>query len=176
MKTSIKVDGLLDLDQALKDLAEEVGKRNARGAGRRALIAAAQPIFRDILAGAPDHIKPAVDIGDRLTPRQARIARMGGLDRTLLPLFVGVNYKFIGNGFPGRTAHLFEFGTASRKQTSTGRATGRIRAVPFVRLAWDANQMRALEILRTQLWVEIKRTTERARRKAARAAAKLAGR
>jgi len=48
--------------------------------------------------------------------------------------------------------------------------------VPFVRPAWDGNKMAALEILRTRLWVEIQKTTERARRKAERAAARLAGR
>ena len=173
MKMSAKVDGLLDLDQALKDMAEDLGKRSAKGAARRALRAAAQPIHADMVSGAPAHVKDSVDIGERLTPRQARQARFGGLDRSLLELFVGVNYRF---GMRGRTAHLFEFGTAQREQASTGRRTGRIRAVPFVRPAWDANRMKALEILRTRLWVEIQKTTERARRKAERAAAKLAGR
>lgn len=173
MKTSVKVDGLLDLDQALAAMADDLGKRSAKGAARRALTAAAQPIYRDMVAGAPEHIKESVDIGDRLTPRQARQARFGGLDRSLLALFVGVNYA---HGLRGRTAHLFEFGSAQRRQTSTGRDTGRITAVPFVRPAWDGNKMAALEILRSRLWIEIQKTTERARRKAERAAAKLAGR
>lgn len=172
MKMSIGVDGLLDLDQALQAMADELGNRSARGAANRALRAAAQPVFTDMVAGAPAHIKDSVDIGNRLTPRQARLARAGGLDRSLLQLFVGVNYT---KGFRGRTAHLFEFGTASRRQISTGRRTGRIHQSPFVRPAWDKNKMRAVDILRSQLWVEIKKTTARAERKAARAAAKLRG-
>ena len=71
MKMSQKVDGLLDLDQALKDLADDLGKRSAKGAARRALRAAAQPIYEDMVAGAPAHLKESVDLGNRLTPRQA---------------------------------------------------------------------------------------------------------
>lgn len=173
MKTSVKVDGLLDLDQALQTMADDLGKRSAKGAARRALTAAAQPIHASMVAGAPPHIKDSVDIGERLTPRQARLARSGGLDRSLLQLFVGVNYRL---GQRGRTAHLFEFGTTQREQASTGRRTGRIRAVPFVRPAWDGNKMVALDTLRTRLWAEIQKTTARARRKAERAAARLANR
>ena len=103
MKTSIKVDGLLDLDLALKQMAEDLGVRSAKGAANRALKAAAEPVFDAMVAGAPPHIKASVDVGPRLTPRQAKLARMGGIDKSLLQMFVGVNYKL---GRRGRTAHL----------------------------------------------------------------------
>jgi HK97 gp10 family phage protein len=172
VKTSVKVDGLLDLDQALKEMADDLGKRSAKGAVRRALRAAAKPVHEAMVAGAPAHIKDSVEIGDRLTAHQAKLARTGQLTRSALELFVGVSYRL---GSHGRTAHLFEFGTRSRVQKSTGRETGRISAMPFVRPAWDGNKLAALDILRKQLWVEIEKTTARARRKAERAAAKLAG-
>ena len=170
MKSSIKVDGLLDLDQALKDLAEATNNRTAKGATRRALVAAAQPIFNAAQSGAPPFVKDSIQISSKLTPRQRRLARQGGLDQSALPLYIGATYEDPKQN--GRLAHLFEFGTGRRKQKSTGRDTGTIRARPFMRPAWDANKTTALEILRKQLWLEIKRATERAARKAARAAAR----
>jgi HK97 gp10 family phage protein len=166
MKMTVAVDGLIDLDQALQELT----KGTARNVVKRALRAAANPIYQAMVSGAPTHIKDSVEVGDKLTARQAKQARREG-NKAPITLHVGVSYRL---GMKGRTAHLFEFGTAARMQGTTGRATGRIAARPFVRPAWDGNQDNALSILKDQMWAEILNANKRAERKAARAAAKLA--
>jgi HK97 gp10 family phage protein len=167
MKTTVRVDGLLDLDKALQELAT---KATARNVIKRALNAAAQPIYQDMQAGAPNEsIRDSIEVSDKLTKRQAAQARKMG--RAGVELFVGASYKI---GTRGRLAHLFEFGTRGRYQKTTGRYTGAISTQPFVRPAWDANQGNALSILKEQMWAEITKATERARRKAERDARKAA--
>jgi HK97 gp10 family phage protein len=165
MKMTTHVSGLADLDRALQDMT----KATARNAVRRALRAAGAPIYTDMVANAPPHIKDSVEIGDKLTSRQAKLNNRSG-NKANVEVFVGVSYKL---GQKGRTAHLFEFGTRMRYRSSGG-YTGRIAAQPFVRPAWDQNQGKALGILKDAMWKEIGKATERARRKAAREAARAA--
>lgn len=165
MKMSVSVDGLVDLDKALQDLT----KATARNVVKRVLRAAGAPIYQAMVSGAPGHIKASVEIGDKLTARQTKLLRRSG-DKAPVTLHVGVSYLL---GMRGRTAHLFEFGTGQRMQGTTGRATGRIAARPFVRPAWDGNKDTALRIIKDQMWVEIGVANKRAEAKAMRAMAKL---
>lgn len=169
MKFSVSVEGLKDLDAALLDLSKSV----ARGAMRRALIKAATPIRDTMKAYAPGiaggGLKQSIEIGPKLTPAQAKAHRRMGTERSAVELFVGPSYK-LGRG--GRLAHLFEFGTRERARKSGGR-TGKIRMQPFARPAWDAEQGNAVSILKTSLWQEVDKATQRAQKKAARQALKL---
>jgi hypothetical protein len=144
-------------------------KTYARQAVNRTLRAAASPIETAMRGLAPAGLKDTITTSARLSKRQRRL-NVRFAERSALELFVGPSYE-IGRG--GRQAHLLEFGTKERRQKK-GRRTGRIRARPFVRPAWDAEQRNALSIIKTQLWQEIDKATQRAQRKAARDAAKLA--
>lgn len=66
-------------------------------------------------------------------------------------------------------AHFIEFGTGERSHES-GKSVGSVMADPFLRPAWDMNTAGMLARLRKEVWGEIEKTVERARRKAARAA------
>ena len=171
MKTNITVDGLLDLDRALKDLADQTSSRTSRAVVRRVLTKAAAPIAVTMKSLAPPHVKPEIVITEKLTPEEKRRAKEAEED-PVVTVHVGPNYE---RGSRARTAHLFEFGTVFRRQESTGRPTGRMKITPFMRPAWDENKNKALIIISQQLWIEIKKTAERAARKAERTAAKLRG-
>jgi HK97 gp10 family phage protein len=160
---SVKVNGLSDLDKALSELTKATG----RNVARRAMLAAGQPIRDAMVQNAPGHIKDAIEIGTKLTPRQAKLSRA---NKSPIEIYVGVSYRL---GMRGRTAHLFEFGTRQRVRKNGG-ATGRIAARPFVRPAWDQHKGTALEILKDEMWKNVQKATERARRKAERDAAKAA--
>jgi HK97 gp10 family phage protein len=130
----------------LRDIDEALGqfsKGVARGVARRALLAAAEPVAGAIREAAP------LDTGQLRDSIKAVIARVKGGG----PL-AEVNVVAFAKGH----AHLQEFGTQHHA------------AQPFIRPGWEATKGRALEIIRTQLWLEISKAAERAARKAARAA------
>ena len=167
MKVEVSVEGFADLDRALGDLSRAAGRR----ALRKALRAAAEPIASEMRSKTRGGLRESITVSNKLAPRQARISRRIGASTAAVELFVGPSYE-LGSG--GRAAHLIEFGTQQRVQETTGRATGRIKAAPFARPAWDNNKSKSLGIIRTQLWQEIKAATARAEAKALRAARKAA--
>lgn len=171
MKVTVRVDGLKELDEALGELP----KATARNVLKRALIKAAEPIAEQARALAPvrtGKLRDSIIISTRTTNpgKQAfAIAMKSGASReeavaaarlanrghkSFFELYVG----------PGRQphAHLQEFGTAHHAPQ------------PYMRPAWDANKMRALETIKKQLADEIEKARQRLAKKAAREAAKLA--
>jgi hypothetical protein len=105
-----------------------------------------------------------IAVTSKLTARQRREAR-GDRGRSKVVLYVGPVQP---GGEDAPHAHLYEFGTGPRVQASTGRATGAMPARPFLRPAWDMAQPVMLATLRREVWAEIEKAVERARRKAAR--------
>lgn len=164
---SFRMEGLRELDQALGELP----KATAKNVLVRTLLAAGRPMQQQAQAlaparpaGAPQKtyvksgavrvrrpgtLKALVQIGTRLTPRQARAARQDGKD------FAEV---YVGTRDP--IARLDEFGTADAP------------AHPFLRPAFEANKHQALETIRTVLGGEIEKAVQRLARKAVRLAAK----
>lgn len=167
MKSTVKVEGLRDLEAAMADLT----KAASRGVARRTLAAATKPLIADMQARAPTKgIIASIGAGSKISRRNARqqsafLGPFGGVE-----LFVGPSRALDKDS---RLAHLFEFGTRDRVQKKTGRKTGRMTPRPFIRPAWDANANKSLDIIKTQMWQEIEKATERAARKAARAALKV---
>jgi HK97 gp10 family phage protein len=167
MKATVKVEGLRDLEAAMMELT----KSAARGVARRTLTEATKPLVADMQSRAPTKgIVASIGVGPKISRRNMRqqaafLGKFNGVE-----LFVGPSRALDKDA---RLAHLFEFGTRDRVQKKTGRATGRMTPRPFIRPAWDANADRALEIIKTQTWQEIQKATERAQRKAARAALKV---
>lgn len=157
MAVKMRIEGAGDIERALAALP----RGTAKGVMRRAMKKSLKPVAQMADAASPF----TVAVTSKLTARQKREARQDR-GRSKVVLYVGP-VDAAGDGEPH--AHLYEFGTGIRVQSSTGRSTGRMAARPFLRPAWDANQALMLATLKREVWGEIERTVERARRKAARA-------
>jgi HK97 gp10 family phage protein len=149
----LKVEGLNESLEALKDLRDNLGVSNAtaRNTLKRALIYAAQPIETDARQGAPvgfGDLRDSIITGTKLTRRQkAQHEKQGPVE-----IFVGAG--------PHPQAHLQEFGTAHHPPQS------------FLRPAVDKNVPEMTRRFSEQLKAEVEKTAARARRKLARLLAK----
>lgn len=156
------IEGLRELDNALKQLPKSLRKPTMVRAMRKSL----EPTKALAVANCPydpadnwhgKHLRDTLEISTRLNRSQRRQSGR-------LPDSVEV---FMGSSSP--LAHLVEFGTAERFRDSkagTG-STGRMPANPFLTRAWDATKAGAFDILKTQLWQEIAKTAKRVAKKAA---------
>jgi HK97 gp10 family phage protein len=166
----VTIEGLKDVDDALKDLPKAVGKNILR----RVLKKIAEPIAADMRARAPDDprtksrdLKASIYVGTKLNDRQKSLHRKasgGGGPRltsagwksdpkTLVEMFVGVDPRSPQGAWQ-------EFGTYAHP------------AQPFARPAWDGNKDKALATIKADLWAEIEKAAARAARKSARLAAR----
>ncbi|MDK3017623.1 HK97-gp10 family putative phage morphogenesis protein [Pseudodonghicola flavimaris] len=158
MAVKMKLEGGGDIERALGELARGTSK----GVMRRAMKKALQPVAKAADAASPFTVK----VTSKLTARQSRQAR-ADRGRSLVTLYVGPVQP---DGTDAPHAHLYEFGTGERVHKKNGKSVGTMPARPFMRPAWDANQDQMLETLRREVWAEIEKAAERARRKAAKAA------
>lgn len=144
---TVKVEGLRELEEALKELPKATGKN----ALKRALMRAAEPIAAAAAAMAPRRkgkLIASIKVGTTLSTNQRRRhEKQGDVE------------VFAGAG-PLPHAHLQEFGTAHSAPK------------PFMRPAWDANKFRALASIKSDLAEEIEKARQRLARKAARLSAK----
>ena len=143
-----KVEGLKDLDAALKELP----KSTSRGILRRTLTKEAQPIAVAGEALAPKltgKLAKSYTVGTKLSRRQKRMHKK----ESDVEVFVGPT--------PHAKSVQTEFGNAHHA------------AHPHLRPAWDSNWRRVLDGIRNTLANEIEKTRARIARKAARDAAKL---
>jgi HK97 gp10 family phage protein len=150
MAATFKVTGLRELEAALKELPRSVGKRVLRNSLRKAgaPIAAKAASLAPVDEGA---LKRSIGVGTRLTKRQAGLHRkMFRNDKASVEIFAGAG------GLPQAT--LREFGGDNNPP------------VGFMRSAWDANKMGALEIMKRELATEIMKAAQRQARKAAKLA------
>lgn len=146
MKTTVKVEGLRELEKALGELPRATGKAVLRRVGRKRL----QPIADHArqLAPVDEHdLQRSIAVSTRLSPRQRREARRGDKDDVTIHAGAG----------PLPQAHLQEFGTYKEP------------AQPFMRPAWDSGKDELLDGLKDDIWKEIEKTAARLARKAAKA-------
>lgn len=156
MKTTVRVDGLKELDAALGALGAEFGKPAAKAVLRRIATKALTPMRDTAIALAPDDpatggrdLKRSITIGTRLTKRQAREARKDQ-NKALVTVYMGTS---------DAAAIPQEFGTVNHGPQ------------PFMRPAFDAHKEEAVNIVAKELGPEIERTATRlAKRRAAKAA------
>lgn len=144
---TVKVEWLVGSEKALGEIGSKATQKNLL---TRTLKKAAKPIDDQASASAPvdtGKLEISIVTGTQLTRRQKSSAYKAGK--------LGVAEVHVGTKL---SRGLFqEFGTF------------KMRAHPFLRPAWDANQTRSLEIISTELWVEIKKAADRAARKRAKA-------
>lgn len=153
--------------EGAKELAaslSELTKATQRNVIKRILLGAGEPMAADAAASAPvrkGRLRVSIGVGTKLSRRQSSIARA---DRGTTAKRVGGAFKsaasklvevYVGAG-PVREAVPQEFGTFAHPPH------------PFMRPAWDANKMTALEYIKSNLGAEIERAAARARAKSAR--------
>lgn len=156
MAQRVHIEGLRELDRALRELPKATGKAVLR----RILKKRSEPLAAAMRAGAPDDpdtggndLRSSIAVGTKLSKRQAGIHRkMFKDDKASVEVFVGAG--------PLPHAHLQEFGSSLHG------------AQPFARPAWDAGHMSILTGLKEDLWTEIRKTAQRLAKKVARLAAR----
>lgn len=144
---SAKVEWLVGSDKALAEVGSKATQKNVL---LRTLKKAAKPIDDTASNMAPvdtGKLQISVITGTQLTRRQRGSAYKAGK--------LGVAEVHVGTAM---SRGMFqEFGTL------------KMPASPFMRPAWDMRKGEAQDIIATELWVEIRKATERAARKRAKA-------
>lgn len=143
MAVTVKVEGLKEMEQALKELP----KANAKAVLRRTMKIAGEPVAKTARALAPveeGYLRESIDVSTRLSRRQA------ALNKKQSPVEM-----YIGPG-PDPAAHLQEFGSGPGDKVQA-----------FMRPAWDAHKMEVLETIANLTWIEIEKTAARLAKKAA---------
>lgn len=152
MKTTFKVDGLKELDDALGQLPRATGKNVLRRVARKSL----EPLAADMKVRAPvddGDLRDGIGVGSKLTKRQrSQHRKMFKDDRASIEMFAGAG------GHPQATQQ--EFGNENHGPQ------------PFARPAYDAWKGTAVQNIAADLWTEIEKASKRLARKAARLAAK----
>jgi HK97 gp10 family phage protein len=147
VNVTAKVDWLVGSDKALAEVGTKATQKNIL---RRTLLKAAKPIDDEASSLAPvetGKLQVSVITGTRLTRSQRSTAYKAGS--------LGVVEVHVGTAL---SRGLFqEFGTV------------KMPASPFMRPAWESNKDKALKMVGDELWVEIRKATERAARKRAKA-------
>lgn len=139
------IEGLKELDRALKKLPLAVQKRVLRATLKKA----GRPIAADAAVRAP---RDRGDLAESITVK----TELSRSQRRKMRKSKGEVVMFIGAARPkGAHAHLVEFGTE------------KMAAQPFLRTAWDAGKAAALETIKTDLWKAISRAAKRLARRAA---------
>lgn len=99
-----------------------------------------------------------IAISTTLSRRQRRERRQRGTLDNFAVLYVGTGPK--GPGV------LEEFGTGPRRQKN-GKSTGRARAQPFMRPAWESYKQAVLAEFTKELWAQIEKSAKRIARRQA---------
>lgn len=141
--------GGTELRIALQQLINATGKTTqAKAAIRRTLTIAGKITQGAAQANAPrltGALQTSINVGTKLTKRQARIARKAGKDDVEV---------YVGTADPAAIPQ--EFGTFKEG------------AQPFMGPAWDATQDKVLDKIATESWNQIEKTARRVAKKAAR--------
>ena len=148
MKTTMRIDGLRELDAALGELP----KASAKGVLRRVGIKALQPMAEAARGMAPDDpqtqsadLKASIIVGTKLNKRQASMAR-----KDEGKAFVTV---YMGTADPAGVPQ--EFGTVNHGPQ------------PFMRPAFDQHAEGTIRIVASELGDEITKTAARVAKRAA---------
>lgn len=179
-KTTVKIEGLKELDQALGELS----KATARNTMRRALISAAEPMRAAAERNAPiltgqlsRSIAISASIGQKNDPGKAAYAKTmaGGGTRTQAreALITARRAAGVGESF----AEVYLGPTVSGKRNSIKAIVQEFGSVkqpaqPYMRPAFDSQARNVLNRISGELKTEVDKSVARAARRAARKAAK----
>ncbi len=144
-KSTVKIDGLKELERALSNLPKATGKATLR----KVLKEAGEPLAQSMRSLAPKdeyHLSESIDVGTRLTRRQRSLHKAQGGGQDFSEAFVGANN-------PAGVQQ--EFGNENHT------------AQPFARPAWDSQKNNVLHIITHRLWTAIEEAAARVAKKAA---------
>ena len=145
MAVKVKVEGLREVQKALRELPKKSTRRNTL---KRVAFRRLEPVARAMRGNVPieqGFLQESIDVSTKLSRAQKREHRK----QDDVEVFVGPG--------PDPAAHLQEFGSSQHP------------AQPFARPAWDREKRGVLRGIENDLWAEIQTAAERAARKAARA-------
>ena len=157
-RTTVRVEGLKELDAALAAL----GKATGRNVLRRVAVARLQPMADDARRRAPDDpktggndLRHSIDVSTKSAGYAARINRNG---KSEAEAYMGPAGH--GGAKAPPQGSLQEFGTVNHGPQ------------PFMRTAWDSGKAALLDGIKDDLWAEVAKAAARQAKKAARLAAK----
>jgi HK97 gp10 family phage protein len=168
IELSLDVEGLKDLEAALVELGDE---KVRKASARRALVKVAKPIAEEAKRRAPvrrGYLERSIKVGSGGNVGKqafAQVLQSGGSREDAVAALRdaqrGKSAVEISIG-PGRhpQAIFQEFGTENHAPQ------------PFMRPAWESARNRLIPDIQKEIWIDIRKTTERAERKAARLKAK----
>lgn len=169
MALKVRVEGLADLERALRGLPKATGKTVLR----RTLVSAADPILKAAVANAPEltgDLKIGLGSGSKLTARQKRAA---GKAATFVQVAGDGKKSYRSGPSTGVEMHVGPATTARFRRAPDPAGllnefgTVNMPAQPFMRPAWDGNKQAALETIKTQLGDEITKAAARLAKKLA---------
>lgn len=140
MKTTVRVEGLREVEAAL----EELKPAAARAQTRNALRAGGELLAKAARARVPvdqGHLRESITVSGTLTRRQRSLHRKQSDQE-----------QFVGPGGHPQ-AHMQEYGTTHH------------RPQPYMRPAFDEEKENVLKRITDQLMVSVQRAIERARRR-----------
>lgn len=146
----VKVSGLKEIDKALGDLPNAVGKRVLRKVGADVL----EPMASKARMLSPDRTGK-LDLSITVSEKRTRRAKTNFRARQGIQLAMGPS----GPGGALMYASFVEFGTVDTP------------AFGYMRGAWDAHAATSLDNIKDQLWAEINKAVGRQARRAAKRAA-----
>lgn len=168
--TTVKVEGLKELEQAMAEL----GRATSRNVARRALMRAGQPVADQAkklvpvdTGGLRDSIVVSTKLANKPGAGAFAAAMRGGATRSEAGQAMRAAAKaggrsnieaYIGAGQLPH-AHLIEFGSVNNAPQ------------PYLRPAWDAGKQKVLDDIKGFLAEEVAKATQRAARKALKAKA-----
>jgi len=150
MALTVKVEGLRELEKAFDEFESNANRKNI---ARRALANAGEPVADAANASAPTatgFLAKSYTTSSKLTKRQKKLDKNFWRERDGKPLVVA----YIGTN--ARAGVYQEFGTENH------------RAQPHFRSAWEAGKMGVLNRVKSSIKIELKKASDRARRKALR--------
>jgi HK97 gp10 family phage protein len=144
---TISIEGLAELQTALRELPDATAKNVLRRVGKTRLAPMAERA-RQLAPVDQGELRDSIAVSTKLTRRQRSLHVKESPDA--IEVFAGAG--------PHPQAHMQEYGTEHNAPQ------------PFMRPAWDAERDGVLEGIKDDLWQEIEKAANRLARKRAKAA------
>lgn len=180
IKTSVRVEGFVELDKALAELP----KATARNVLKRILLKAGQPIAEAAAANAPKdtlELSQSIAVSSRIKNTTGN-AEFAAAMRAGLGQAAAVTAMRNARRAAGGKGSFAEVAVGPGKAKDKAGAIKRIvqefgsiyvKGTAYMRRAWEAKKYQALEVIKAELGDEIIRTAKRVAKNAARRAAKI---
>jgi HK97 gp10 family phage protein len=161
-KTTVRVEGLSELESAMQELGKSMSKAVMRRAAKKALTPMIETARSIVQAQSSDSggLAESLTVATKLSKRQAKQARRE--TKSYSETYAGAG------ALPH--AHLVEFGTGERF-TDSGKSTGAMPAEPFLRPSWDQHKAEMPQAVGRELWVELEKAASRKAKRDAKKAA-----